>query len=35
VVASLNEKVVPPEEYASIKLNDSDVLNIMSFVGGG
>jgi thiamine biosynthesis protein ThiS len=35
VVVSVNDKVVQPEEYTSIELNDGDNLNIMSFVGGG
>lgn len=35
VVVSVNNKVIPPEKYASLALGNGDDLNIMSFVGGG
>ena len=35
VAVELNGKIVPCKDYASVILNDADVLEIVSFVGGG
>ena len=34
IVVECNEEIVPKEEYATRKLADSDVVEIVSFVGG-
>lgn len=30
-----NERIVPKEEYGTLALNDSDVIEIVMFMGGG
>jgi len=35
VVAAVNDDVVELERYSTTGLNDSDQLDLMSFVGGG
>ena len=35
VAVELNRKIVPRKEYAATILEDSDVLEIVCFVGGG
>ena len=35
VAVELNEKIVPRKEYAATILQDTDVLEIVCFVGGG
>jgi len=35
VVVAINDNVVEREDYAATKLNEGDVLDVMSFVGGG
>ncbi|MGF0065045.1 sulfur carrier protein ThiS [Roseburia sp. MUC/MUC-530-WT-4D] len=35
VVVELNEEILPKEAYGKTILNDGDVLEILSFMGGG
>ena len=35
IVVVCNEEIVPKETYATRKLEDNDVVEIVSFVGGG
>ncbi|HCA05348.1 MAG TPA: thiamine biosynthesis protein ThiS [Ruminococcaceae bacterium] len=35
IAVELNEDIVPKTEYSSIILKDGDVLEVVSFVGGG
>ena len=35
VVVELNEEILPKEAYGKTILNDVDVLEILSFMGGG
>lgn len=35
IVVECNEEIVPKEEYATRVLKDKDVVEIVSFVGGG
>lgn len=35
VVVELNEEILPKEAYDKTILNDGDVLEILSFMGGG
>ena len=35
VVVELNREIVPPDSFASTRLNDGDHLEILRFVGGG
>ena len=35
LVVECNEEIVPKEAYATRKLKDNDVVEIVSFVGGG
>lgn len=35
IVVECNEEIVPKETYATRKLEDNDVVEIVSFVGGG
>jgi len=35
VVVELNDKIVPRDQWAALKLGEGDRLEIVSFVGGG
>lgn len=35
VVVELNEEIIPKERYQEIILKDNDVLEVLSFMGGG
>lgn len=35
VVVELNEEIIPKERYQDIILKDNDVLEVLSFMGGG
>ena len=35
VVVELNEEIIPKERYKEIILKDNDVLEVLSFMGGG
>ena len=35
VAVELNGKIVPRKDYSGVMLRDNDVLEIVSFVGGG
>lgn len=35
IAVELNKNVVPREEYAKVRLCENDVLEVVSFVGGG
>ena len=35
VAVELNGKIIPRREYASAILQDADILEVVSFVGGG
>ena len=35
IVVECNEQIVPKEDYATRELSDKDVVEIVSFVGGG
>ena len=35
VVVEINEVIVPKKDYASVNIKDGDVIEIVSFVGGG
>jgi len=35
VVVAVNDEVIEREEYSSTSINEGDVLDVMSFVGGG
>ncbi|MBP5356726.1 MAG: sulfur carrier protein ThiS [Clostridia bacterium] len=35
VVVEINEVIVPKKDYASVIIKDGDVIEIVSFVGGG
>ena len=35
IVVECNEEIVPKETYAMRKMEDNDVIEIVSFVGGG
>ena len=35
VVAELNGKIIPKSEYENTALKEGDVLEVLSFVGGG
>ena len=35
VVEELNEEIIPKERYQEIILKDNDVLEVLSFMGGG
>ena len=34
-IASVSDKIINPDQYAATVLNDGDVVDLMSFVGGG
>lgn len=35
IAAELNGNIIPKSEYESVILKDDDVLEVVSFVGGG
>ena len=35
VAVEINEDIIPKEQYASATLSDGDVMEIVSFMGGG
>ena len=35
VVVELNEEIIPKDRYQQIILKDNDVLEVLSFMGGG
>ncbi|MEA4837393.1 MAG: sulfur carrier protein ThiS [Rhodospirillaceae bacterium] len=35
VVVEINGRIVPRDDYGKIILSDSDVIEILSFIGGG
>ena len=35
VVVELNEEIIPKERYEEVILKDDDVLEVLSFMGGG
>lgn len=35
VVVEINEEIIPREDYSNISLSDGDLVEIVSFMGGG
>ncbi len=35
IVVELNGEIVPKEKYCTINLKDTDVMEVLTFVGGG
>lgn len=35
IACELNEEIIDPKDYENIYLKDNDVLEVVSFVGGG
>ena len=35
IVVEINEEIIPKEKYKDITIKDNDVIEVVSFVGGG